>query len=76
MCGKTPKVPTVIQRDPIAEQRIAEATAQLRTNSETANRRRRRHDSGGNSMTAAARAAMRSGGPQTNTLLAQAKPEN
>ena len=73
MCGKTPKVPTVIQRDPAADQLKAEAEAQLKVNSETANKRRRKLESGGG-MSAAARAAQRDNGAATNSLLAQAKP--
>lgn len=46
MCGKTPKAPPpVVQRDPVAEQREAEALAQTKANQETAQRRRRRQRS-------------------------------
>ena len=74
MCGKQPKVPEVIHRDPIEERRIADAASQTEANSETANRRRRRNSSGGG-MTAAARVAARRSGGEGNSLLAQATPE-
>jgi hypothetical protein len=77
MCGKKPKAPPpVVQRDPVAEQRKAEAEAQTSANAETAQRRRRR--SWTSSMTQIASRAM-SNGSGTNaparSLLAQARPE-
>lgn len=46
MCGKTPAPPPpVVQRDPVAEQRKAEADAQVKANAELAHRRRRRQRS-------------------------------
>lgn len=60
MCGKTPKTPQVVQRDPIAEQIAAENKATMETNQETAAKRVRRRGSslltagaGGSSATAA-----------------------
>lgn len=71
MCGKTPKTPKVVQRDPIAEQKAAEARAQIEANAATANKRRKR------GMAGVVMGAMRqqqaaTGGP---SLLAQARPE-
>lgn len=70
MCGKTPKAPPpVVQRDPVAEQRKAEADAQIKANSEQAQRRRRRMRS--SLLTSGA-----SGSPtQAPSLLSQARPE-
>lgn len=45
MCGKSPRTPTVVQRDPVEEQRQAEAEAQTKANAELANTRRRRQRS-------------------------------
>lgn len=74
MCGKTPKPPpAIVQRDPVAEQRRAEAEGQMKANEETANTRRRRGMAG--ATVAAVRAANLGGtagdGP---SLLAQAAP--
>lgn len=44
MCGK-PKAPKVVERDPVAEQRQAEAKAMTESNLELASRRRRRRES-------------------------------
>ncbi len=44
MCGK-PKAPKVVERDPVAEQRQAEAKAATESNMELAARRRRRRES-------------------------------
>lgn len=73
MCGKAPKTPKVIERDPIAEQRQAEAEAQVKANSETAARRRRRNASGGG--LSGMRAAMLGTGGEAKSLLAQATPK-
>lgn len=43
MCGSR-KAPPVVQRDPVAEQRAAEATAASNANQELAARRRRRRE--------------------------------
>lgn len=77
MCGKAPKAPPpVVQRDPVAEQRKAEADAQRTANAETANRRRRRSWTAGLS-SAAARAGRpgAGGGEAAKSLLATASPE-
>lgn len=42
MCGKSPKTPAVVTRDPVAEQAAAEATAQQEANTNTAALRKRR----------------------------------
>ena len=68
MCGKAPSTPTVVQRDPVAEQRQAEAEAQVKANSELATRRRRRNRS---SLLAAGATGASGDAP---SLLAQAKP--
>lgn len=44
MCGSR-KAPKVVERDPVAEQKAAEAQAATAANQEIANRRRRRRDS-------------------------------
>lgn len=70
MCGKAPKAPPpVVQRDPVAEQRKAEADAQIKANAEQAQLRRRRRRS--SLLTSGA-----TGSPvQAPSLLAQARPE-
>ena len=69
MCGKSPKPPPpVVQRDPVAEQREAEAKAQVKANQETATRRRRR---GRSSLLASGAAGSAVEAP---ALLAQARP--
>lgn len=70
MCGR-PKVqapPPVVQRDPVAEQRKAEAEAQVKANSELATRRRRRRRSSLLTSGAAGSAG------EAPSLLAQARP--
>lgn len=68
MCGKSPTVPKVVERDPIAEQRQAEAEATVAENSERATRRKRRNRS--------SLLTMGAGGAPTGSrsLLAQASP--
>jgi len=44
MCGST-KAPKVVERDPVADQRAAEAKAATESNLELATRRRRRRES-------------------------------
>lgn len=73
MCGKSPKTPQVIQRDPIAEQRAAEADAQIKANSEAAARRRRRNASGNGGSLLQALNAQRL--QPAKSLLAQASPD-
>lgn len=70
MCGPTKPVapPPVVQRDPVAEQRQAEAEATVKTNAELASRRRRRR--GSSLLTSGAQGS----GPVSNSLLAQATP--
>lgn len=69
MCGKTPKAPPpVVQVDPVEEQRKAEAEAQVKANSELAQRRRRRARS--SLLTSGATGS----GVEAPSLLAQAKP--
>jgi len=77
MCGKTPKAPPPpVQRDPVAEQRIAEAKAQREANSATAAKRKRRAASGDGGMAGSAmRAATLGGAGVGPSLLAKAKPE-
>lgn len=41
MCTSKPKTPAVVVRDPVAEAKQADATAQAAANVETANRRKR-----------------------------------
>lgn len=76
MGGKAPKTPTVVQRDPIAEQRKAENEAAMKANSELALRRRRR--AGNSLLTAGAQGSGpgRSMMPQAmgSSLLASAIP--
>lgn len=74
MCGKTPKTPKVVQRDPEAEQRRAEAEAAMKANAETAQRRRRR---GGGAIARAVMDAVASakGSQQAASLLQQAQPK-
>ena len=69
MGGSAPKVPKVVERDPVAEQRAADAAAQVKTNAEIATRNRRRR---GSALQTSARGF--NGAP--NTLLAQATPVN
>lgn len=42
MCGKTPKMPTVVQRDPVAEKAAADTKAANDANLETAALKKRR----------------------------------
>ena len=76
MGGKTPRTPTVVNRDPIAEQRAAEAEAAMKANAELALRRRRR--AGSSLLTAGAQGSSpgRSLMPEAmpNSLLAAASP--
>jgi hypothetical protein len=65
MGGKAPKVPKVVERDPVAEQRAAEAEATAKTNAELAMRNRRRRGS-------LLQTSSAGYGPAPNTLLAQA----
>lgn len=68
MCGASPQVPKVVQRDPIAEQAQADALAQQKANSEIATRKRRRQRSSLLTSGATGSAA------PANSLLAQAQP--
>jgi hypothetical protein len=68
MCGKKPKAPKVVQRDPVKEAEAAANAAAVKANAETANRRRRRQES---SLLAAA-GAKGVGGKARASLLAQA----
>lgn len=70
MCGRRPKTPKVIERDPIAEQRKAEADAQLKANRDLAGQRRRRQASGGSLLRQQMATRQESG----RSLLAQADP--
>lgn len=45
MCGKAPKAPKVVERDPVAEQAAAEAKAMVAANAELASTRKRRQRS-------------------------------
>lgn len=75
MCGKTPKPPPpVVQRDPVAEQKKAEAEAQTEANKQLAARRKRRGASGALSALAT-RYGNLGGSAGERTLLPQAKPE-
>ena len=79
MCGKKPPAPpAVVQRDPVAEQKKAEADAQMTANTDGAARRRRRNFSSSMSATANRANLLGSAGqasaPANKTLLAQAKP--
>lgn len=67
MCGKAPKTPQVVQRDPIAEQAAADAQAQRETNAQLATRRRRRQQN--SLLTTGASGAS----APTNSLLSQAQ---
>lgn len=42
MCGKTPKMPAVVQRDPVAEKAVADTKAANDANAETAALKKRR----------------------------------
>ncbi|WP_312252732.1 hypothetical protein [Stenotrophomonas sp.] len=66
MCGK-PKTPKVVERDPVAEQRAAEAQAATQSNLEIASRRRRLRES--SLLTMGAKGFM---GSNTRSLLASA----
>src|SRR3546814_5559189 len=70
MCGSAPKVPKVVERDPIAEQAKADALAQQKANSEIASRKRRRQRSSLLTSGATGSAA------PANSLLAQAQPSS
>lgn len=70
MCGKAPKAPEVVKRDPIAEQKQAEALAQVKANTELAAVRRRRQRS--SLLPSGAKGVT---GAPPPSLLAQAKPE-
>jgi len=70
MCGKAPKAPKVVQRDPVAEQAEAERKAAIEANAEIASTRRRRQRS-----TLLTAGAAGSTAPAA-TLLATAKPLN
>lgn len=67
MCGK-PKAPKVVERDPVADQRAAEAQAATQSNLELASRRRRRRES--SLLTLGAQGL--TGGSNARTLLASA----
>lgn len=67
MCGK-PKAPKVVERDLVAEQRVAEANAASEANMALASRRRRRRESSLLTLGADGLA----GGGVTPSLLAQA----
>ena len=69
MCGSKPKAPKVVERDPVAEQRRAEAEATIAENRERSNTRRRRQRS--SLLTLGAGGAADPG----RSLLAQATPE-
>lgn len=74
MCGKAPKAPPpVVQRDPVAEQKKAEAEAQTEANKQLATRRRRRGASG--ALSAMASRYGNLGGTSQQTLIPQATPE-
>lgn len=76
MCGKTPKTPKVVERDPVAEQIKAENEGQMAANSEAVARRRRRGGAGAGGMAAQAQ-AMRATQEMigSRSLLAQSKPK-
>lgn len=76
MCGSKPKPPPpVVQRDPVADQRQAEAEGQQAANSAIATRRRRRSWTATLGQ-ASLRSSMSQGNAaEANTLLAQATPE-
>lgn len=76
MCGKTPKVPKVVERDPVAEQIKAENEGQMAANSEAVARRRRRGRTGAGGMAAQAQ-SMRVTQEMigSRSLLAQSKPK-
>lgn len=78
MCGKTPKTPKVVERDPVAEQIKAENEGQMAANSEAVARRRRRGGAGAGAGGMAAQAqAMRATQEMigSRSLLAQSKPK-
>lgn len=68
MCGSAPDVPKVVERDPIAEQREADAQATIKENQERASTRRRRNRSSLLTMGAAGTTQ------DSPSLLAQATP--
>jgi hypothetical protein len=71
MCGKTPAPPPqVVQRDPVEDERKAQAEATRKTNAELAQRKRRRL---GSSLLTAGPAGS---APPPNTLLAQAQAQD
>lgn len=61
-------MPKVVERDPIAEQRAAEAVSTAKTNAETALRNRNRR---GSQLSTSAKGY----GPAANSALAQALPQ-
>ncbi|MCW0370259.1 hypothetical protein [Xanthomonas sacchari] len=69
MCGKTPKTPKVVERDPVAEQAVADAKAANDANAETAALKKRRNRS--SLITGAGETAS---GALVPTAQAQAKP--
>jgi len=70
MCApKPPKMPPVVQRDPVAEQAKAQAEAQTKANAETAAKRRKRAMSGGGMAATALRAANMGAGNDSRSLL-------
>lgn len=70
MCGKTPKTPKVVERDPVAEQAAADAKAANDANTETAALKKRRNRS--SLITGAG--AETTGGALAPTAQAAAKP--
>lgn len=70
MCGSR-KAPKVVERDPVAEQRAAEAEAASASNMELASRRRRRRE---NSLLTMGADGL--GGRRSQTLLASAVGRN
>lgn len=75
MCGKAPKAPPpVVQRDPVAEQRQAEAEAQTEANKQLAGRRKRRGASGALSALAT-RYGNLGGSAGQRSIIPQATPE-
>lgn len=73
MCGKSAKAPApVVKRDPVEEQRQAEARAQVEANEALAAKRRKRAFSG-----AVLSSMQRGGSASANgpSLMAQATPE-
>jgi hypothetical protein len=69
MCGKTPKTPKVVERDPVAEQLAADMQSTRDANADTVAQRRRRK--GSSLLTGAANDTA---APLTALARAQAKP--